>query len=61
MKQNDIGHAIISGGSSGTGLAPAVPEEEARLRFFITSEHTREQIEHAVERTAALMSHLNYP
>jgi len=31
---------------------PAVPEGQARLRFFITSEHTREQLEYAVARTA---------
>ncbi|MCX5192834.1 aminotransferase class I/II-fold pyridoxal phosphate-dependent enzyme [Streptomyces sp. NBC_00249] len=29
-------------------LYPAVPEELARLRFFITSEHTPEQIRHTV-------------
>ncbi|MFD9372621.1 type I polyketide synthase [Streptomyces sp. NPDC060020] len=29
-------------------LYPAVPEELARLRFFITSEHTPDQIRHAV-------------
>ncbi len=29
-------------------LYPAVPEGEARIRFFLSSEHTREQIEHTV-------------
>ncbi|MFF3320697.1 aminotransferase class I/II-fold pyridoxal phosphate-dependent enzyme [Streptomyces sp. NPDC002889] len=29
-------------------LYPAVPEEEARLRFFITCDHTPEQIRHTV-------------
>ena len=33
-------------------IHPAVPEGQARLRFFITSEHTREQIEYAVAKTA---------
>jgi 8-amino-7-oxononanoate synthase len=33
-------------------LHPAVPERLARLRFFITSEHTPEQIEDAVRVTA---------
>nr|VFJ60839.1 MAG: 8-amino-7-oxononanoate synthase [Candidatus Kentron sp. FW] len=42
-------------------LAPAVPEQDARLRFFITSEHTREQIEYAVDRTAMLMPHPDRP
>ena len=34
-------------------LHPAVPERLARLRFFITSEHTPEQIDAAVAATAA--------
>jgi hypothetical protein len=33
-------------------LHPAVPERLARLRFFITSEHTPEQIREAVRVTA---------
>ncbi|GIX12471.1 MAG: 8-amino-7-oxononanoate synthase [Paracoccaceae bacterium] len=33
-------------------LAPAVPEKQARLRFFLTSEHTPEQIDRAVAVTA---------
>ncbi|PSJ61166.1 aminotransferase class I/II-fold pyridoxal phosphate-dependent enzyme [Kumtagia ephedrae] len=33
-------------------IHPAVPEGQARLRFFITAEHTPEQIEFAVSRTA---------
>jgi 8-amino-7-oxononanoate synthase len=33
-------------------IHPAVPEGQARLRFFITSEHTDEQIRHAVRLTA---------
>ena len=34
-------------------IFPAVPEKSARIRFFITSEHTEEQIKRAVETTAA--------
>ncbi|NUP00810.1 MAG: aminotransferase class I/II-fold pyridoxal phosphate-dependent enzyme [Nonomuraea sp.] len=30
-------------------LYPAVPEELVRLRFFVTSEHNTQQIEHAIE------------
>ena len=30
-------------------LYPAVPEPLARLRFFLSSEHTEDQIHHAVE------------
>ena len=33
-------------------IFPAVPEKSARIRFFITSEHTEEQIVRAVETTA---------
>jgi len=28
---------------------PAVPEKNARLRFFLNSEHTKEQIDHCLE------------
>ncbi len=40
-------------------LHPAVPERLARLRFFITSDHTAEQIEEAVEITADEISKLS--
>jgi len=36
-------------------IHPAVPEKLARLRFFITSEHTPDQIDRAVELTASLL------
>ncbi|MEM9047279.1 MAG: aminotransferase class I/II-fold pyridoxal phosphate-dependent enzyme [Pseudomonadota bacterium] len=34
-------------------IAPAVPDKQARLRFFLTSEHTGDQIDRAVAVTAA--------
>ncbi|MES2179197.1 MAG: aminotransferase class I/II-fold pyridoxal phosphate-dependent enzyme [Gemmatimonadota bacterium] len=38
-------------------ISPAVPNDEARLRFFISSEHTTEQIDEAIRLTAeALVS-----
>jgi 8-amino-7-oxononanoate synthase len=37
-------------------IYPAVPEKGARLRFFITSEHTAEQIDEAVRITAEELS-----
>ena len=37
-------------------IYPAVPEKGARLRFFITSEHTDEQIDTAVRITAEELS-----
>ncbi|MGI9457030.1 MAG: hypothetical protein ACR2NU_10735, partial [Aeoliella sp.] len=33
-------------------LHPAVEEEAARLRFFLTSQHSEQQIRHAVALTA---------
>lgn len=36
-------------------IYPAVPEKSARLRFFITSEHTRDQIDLAIEQVTAEM------
>lgn len=35
---------------------PAVPEKQARLRFFLTSEHTAEQIDRAVAVTAEALA-----
>ncbi len=42
-------------------LYPAVDESAARLRFFITSEHTDEQIRYTVERVAYQLSELGFP
>ncbi len=39
-------------------LYPAVDESAARLRFFITCEHTEEQIRFTVERTAAQLAEM---
>jgi 8-amino-7-oxononanoate synthase len=36
-------------------VAPAVAETTARLRFFVSSSHTEEQIRHAVESVATLL------
>lgn len=41
-------------------LYPAVDESAARLRFFITSEHSEEQIRFAVERTAVHLAELGF-
>jgi len=40
-------------------LYPAVEEEKARLRFFVTSAHTEEQIRHTVEVLAEEVARLN--
>ncbi|MFK3779734.1 aminotransferase class I/II-fold pyridoxal phosphate-dependent enzyme [Agrobacterium sp. NPDC089420] len=39
-------------------IHPAVPERLARIRFFLTAEHTQDQISHAVETTAQLLEEL---
>ncbi|WP_432174313.1 aminotransferase class I/II-fold pyridoxal phosphate-dependent enzyme [Streptomyces sp. Tue6028] len=36
-------------------LYPAVPEQESRLRFFVTCDHTPEQIYHAVSTLVAVL------
>ncbi len=37
---------------------PGVPLNAARLRFFLTSEHTEAQISHALEETASILAEL---
>jgi 7-keto-8-aminopelargonate synthetase-like enzyme len=39
-------------------IHPAVPERLARIRFFLTYGHTDEQIQFAVDKTAALLKDL---
>ena len=41
-------------------LYPAVDESAARLRFFITSEHSEEQIRLTVQRTAQHLRELGF-
>ena len=41
-------------------LYPAVDESAARLRFFITCEHSDEQIRYAVDRTASHLAELGF-
>ncbi|WP_341675852.1 aminotransferase class I/II-fold pyridoxal phosphate-dependent enzyme [Niveibacterium sp. SC-1] len=37
-------------------LYPAVPERSARLRFFMCSEHSRDELDYAVEQTARALA-----
>ncbi|MEO0361261.1 MAG: aminotransferase class I/II-fold pyridoxal phosphate-dependent enzyme [Pseudomonadota bacterium] len=39
-------------------IFPAVPEQQARIRFFLTSDHTDEQIDRAVDLTAEVVESL---
>jgi 7-keto-8-aminopelargonate synthetase-like enzyme len=41
-------------------LYPAVDESAARLRFFVTSEHTEQQIRFTVQRTAEHLAELGF-
>ena len=53
----DFSRALFDEGVLGTGIAfPTVPEGKARIRLMLTSEHTREQLDQAletIERVAA--------
>jgi len=49
-KTMDFSRAIFDQGVMATGIAfPTVPEGKARVRCIMTSEHTREQIDRALE------------
>lgn len=39
-------------------IFPAVPEQQARIRFFLTADHTAEQIDRAVDVTAEVVREL---
>ena len=46
----DFSRALFDEGVMGTGIAfPTVPEGKARIRLILTSEHTREQLDQALE------------
>jgi len=59
----DFSRALFDAGVLGTGIAfPTVPEGKARIRTIMTSEHTREQLNQALEileKTARKMGILN--
>jgi glycine C-acetyltransferase len=49
-KTMDFSRALFEAGLMATGIAfPTVPEGKARVRTIMTSEHTREQIDQALE------------
>jgi glycine C-acetyltransferase len=60
----EFSRALFDEGVMGTGIAfPTVPEGKARIRLIVTSEHTRAQLDQALEtlervakRTAVLTS-----
>jgi glycine C-acetyltransferase len=49
-KAMDFSRALFEEGVMGTGIAfPTVPEGKARIRLILTSEHTKAQLEEALE------------
>jgi len=46
----EFSRALFEEGVLGTGIAfPTVPEGKARIRLILTSEHTRTQLDRALE------------
>ena len=46
----ELSRALFDEGVMGTGIAfPTVPEGKARIRLIVTSEHTRAQLDRALE------------
>ncbi len=57
-----LSHALFDRGISVNPIMyPGVPDELARLRFFVTSEHTPEQIERTIQILAEELSRLGVP
>lgn len=55
MKAIGLSHLLYEAGISALPIVhPAVPEKEARIRFFITSDHTLDQLHHTAKVTAEL-------
>ena len=56
----DFSRALFDAGLMATGIAfPTVPEGKARIRTIMTSEHTRQQIDQALEILRSTAKHLN--
>jgi glycine C-acetyltransferase len=62
-KTMEFSRALFDAGVLGTGIAfPTVPEGKARIRLIVTSEHTRAQLDRALETletTASKLSIIN--
>src|SRR5271169_3154896 len=55
----DFSRALFDEGVMGTGIAfPTVPEGKARIRLILTSEHTRAQLDQALETLARVARRL---
>jgi glycine C-acetyltransferase len=57
----DYSRALFDEGVMGTGIAfPTVPEGKARIRLILTSEHTREQLDRALETLTRVAKRMNF-
>ena len=56
----DFSRALFDEGVMGTGIAfPTVPEGKARIRLIVTSEHTRAQLDRALETLQSVARRMN--
>jgi glycine C-acetyltransferase len=56
----DFSRALFDEGVMGTGIAfPTVPEGKARIRLIVTSEHTRVQLDQALETLERVAKRMN--
>jgi glycine C-acetyltransferase len=56
----EYSRALFDEGIMGTGIAfPTVPEGKARIRLILTSEHTREQLDRALETLTGVAKRMN--
>jgi glycine C-acetyltransferase len=59
-KTMEFSRALFEAGLMATGIAfPTVPEGKARVRTIMTSEHTREQIDQALETLTTVAKDMN--
>jgi glycine C-acetyltransferase len=59
-KTMDFSRALFEAGLMATGIAfPTVPEGKARVRTIMTSEHTRQQIDQALETLTTVAKKMN--
>ena len=59
-KTMEYSRALLEQGVMATGIVfPTVPEGKARIRCIMTSEHTREQMDRALEILAATARRMN--
>ena len=56
----DFSRALFDEGVMGTGIAfPTVPEGKARIRLILTSEHTKDQLDRALETLQRVAKRMN--